>query len=164
MDLHVYLHLHLFLCSNIWLKISLTVQFTGPARHFHFSRRVLLFRASGTQYVCICACAWCVRASTCTCAWVRECMQTRDLKRERERELQTVVNESEGGLVRGYKPVVGVRAFIAEDQTEGSTTAKSGTVFFPHSASPYHCCSTMTAAHALDCSARPFIVERENVL
>lgn len=54
-----------------------------------------------------------------------------------------------GGLARGYKPVVGVRAFLAEDQTEGSVTAKSDTVFFPHSASPYHCCSTMTAAHAL---------------
>lgn len=58
-----------------------------------------------------------------------------------------------GGLARGYKPVVGVRAFLAEDQTEGSTTAKSDTVFFPHSASSYHCCSTMTAAHALDYSA-----------
>lgn len=54
-----------------------------------------------------------------------------------------------GGLARGYKPVVGVRAFLAGDQTEGSVTAKSDTVFFPHSASPYHCCSTMTAAHAL---------------
>lgn len=41
-----------------------------------------------------------------------------------------------GGLARGYKPVVGVRAFLAEDQTEGSTTAKSGSVFFPHFAFP----------------------------
>lgn len=38
-----------------------------------------------------------------------------------------------GGLARGYKPVVGVRAFLAEDQTGAGTTAESDVVFFPHS-------------------------------
>lgn len=36
------------------------------------------------------------------------------------------------GLARGYKPVVGVKAFLVEDQTEGSTTAESDPEFFPH--------------------------------
>lgn len=48
--------------------------------------------------------------------------------------------------MRGYKPVVGVRAFLVGDQTGGSATAKSDAVFFPHSAFPYHCCATIAAA------------------
>lgn len=57
MDLHVYLCLRLCLCANIWLKIFLTWQFTGPARHFHFNWRVLLFRDSGICVsVCVCKC------------------------------------------------------------------------------------------------------------
>lgn len=75
--------------------------------------------------------------------------------------------------MRGYKPVVGVRAFLAEDQTGGSTTAKSDAVFFPHSASSsYHRSSSMTALHALGYSANvtvqrkkyAFIVEQQAAL
>lgn len=74
--------------------------------------------------------------------------------------------------MRGYKPVVGVRAFLAEDQTGGSTTAKSDAVFFPHSASSYHRSSSMTASHALGYSANvtvqrkkyAFIVEQQAAL
>lgn len=86
----------------------------------------------------------------CVCASARQ----RANKRFKERASNCSEMSQKGGLARGYKPVVGVRAFLAEDQTEGSTTAKSDAVFFPHSASPYHCCSTMTAAHALGYSAR----------
>ena len=86
----------------------------------------------------------------CVCADARQ----RANKRFKERASNCSEMSQKGGLARGYKPVVGVRAFLAEDQTEGSTTAKSDAVFFPHSASPYHCCSTMMAAHALGYSAR----------
>lgn len=123
------------LCANIWLKIFLTVQFTGPARHFHFNWRVLLFGGFG---LCVCLCV-----HECASAW-----EHAD-KRFKERASNCSEMSQKGGLVRGYKPVVGVRAFLAEDQTGGCTTAKSDAVFFPHSAFPYHCCSTMAAAHAL---------------
>lgn len=75
-------------------------------------------------------------------------------KRFKERASNCSEMSQKGGLGRGYKPVVGVRAFLAEDQTEGSTTAKSDAVFFPHSDSPYHVCSTVTAAHTLDSPCR----------
>lgn len=88
---------------------------------------------------------WHMCVCVCLCANERQ----RANKRFKERASNCNEMSQKGGLVRGYKPVVGVRAFLVEDQTEGSTTAKSGSVFFPHSASSYHCCSTTTAAHAL---------------
>lgn len=81
----------------------------------------------------------------CVCVCMHGTERTRDLKRASNCSEMS----QKGGLARGYKPVVGVKAFLAEDQTEGSTAAKSDAVFFPRSVTPYHCCSTITAAHAL---------------
>lgn len=74
----------------------------------------------------------CVCVRVCVCVQIHSTKRTRDLKRASNCSEMS----QKGGLARGYKPVVGVRAFLAEDQTEGSTTAKSGAVFFPHFAFP----------------------------
>lgn len=74
----------------------------------------------------------CVCVRVCVCVQIHSTKRTRDLKRASNCSEMS----QKGGLARGYKPVVGVRAFLAEDQTEGSTTAKAGAVFFPHFAFP----------------------------
>lgn len=78
----------------------------------------MLFRDSG------------IRACPCVCASAQDHAD----KRFKERASNCSEMSQKGGLVRGYKPVVGVRAFLAEDQTGGRTTAKSDAVVFPHSA------------------------------
>lgn len=109
----------------------------------YWSSETFPFSTEGFYYsetlACVCVCV-CMHAHAY--AWHRA------NKRFKERASNCSEMSQKGGLARGYKLVVGVRAFLAEDQTESSTAAKSVAVFFPHSAFPYHCCSTITA-HAL---------------
>lgn len=55
----------------------------------------------------------CVCVRVCVCVQIHSTKRTRDLKRASNFSEMS----QKGGLARGYKPVVGVRAFLAEDQT-----------------------------------------------
>ena len=89
----------------------------------------------------------------CVCANARQ----RVNKRFKERASNCSEMSQKGGLARGYKPVVGVRAFLAEDQTEGSSTAKSDAVFFPH----YALCLSLSLWQYNDCCACPWLYDSQ---
>ena len=129
-------------CEHLAKDISHSAIYRS-SETFPFQLKGFVIQRLWHMCVCVCVCV-------CVCASARQDAN----KRFKERASNCSEMSQKGGLARGYKPVVGVRAFLAEDQTEGSTTATADAVFFPHSASPYHCCSTMTAAHALGYIAR----------
>lgn len=118
----MYSSLCLCLCEHLAKDISHSAIYRSSETFpFHLKGFVI----QRLLHVCVCV-------RVCVCVQIHSTKRTRDLKRASNCSEMS----QKGGLARGYKPVVGVRAFLAEDQTEDSTTAKSGTVFFPHFAFP----------------------------
>lgn len=150
----MYSSLCLCLCEHLAKDISHSAIYRSSETFpFHLKGFVI----QRLLHACVCVCV-----RVCVCVQIHSTKRTRDLKRASNCSEMS----QKGGLARGYKPVVGVRAFLAEDQTEGSTTAKSGAVFFPHFAFPLSlslllCNNCCTCSHFWGKKISVLIIEQQ---